>query len=179
MNSADRELTQSVERRLHESSAERLARFFALDEARVSPWNRRELAQVFEHQLKAPLRLGLVEDGPTMKSAGPVLGAEERLALDTFEKVLFHPRPPVEVLRLIKEFAKAHLVAWPVHLPEEVAGILYYGTIAVGLVKCGERISRLTNQELRFGMNWALAIDWLDPRLKTVLQTALASIPDA
>ena len=92
----------------------------------------------------------------------------------TFADLFSHPRPPVELLRLVIDFSKKCDKFNDRPLPVEIATTLYYGVIAIALVRHdGTRISGLGPTELAEGMQWALAKPWLDQRAKLVMSDAL------
>jgi hypothetical protein len=153
----------------------RIARLFALEEAEVAPWSKRDLADVLRHQLKAPIRLGIVETGPELGEA-PAKETVDWSVLNTFEKVLHHPHPPVSLLCMIKEFAKAHLDASGCRLPAQVAAVVYLASIASALVHCHERISQSDNQALERAFVWAIDQGWVDENLKGVLRAGFACL---
>jgi hypothetical protein len=167
----------SYESEVYGAETQRLAKLLALEEADTAPWSRKELAKVLFHQLKSPLRLGVVSSGPRLGVALPELNAQECAAFNTFEEVLDHPHPPVELLRLIKEFAKAHFENSQPHLPREIAGVLYITSIAVALAKCSQRITQLDDPSLRRGIAWALEQAWVADRCKVMLTDALKCLP--
>ena len=74
------------------------------------------------------------------------------------------------MLELTKRFPK-HCRNHPEHaLPEEVATVLYFLALAVALLKCGSRISKLSDAALREGIVWALDQPWLDEGARKTLQ---------
>jgi hypothetical protein len=167
------------EKRLLKVEPRRLARLMALDEVEVAPWTSKELGQVLGHQMRSALRVGIVADGPALSEGIHALSAGPFVAFDTFEEVFEHEAPPVELLRLIKEFAKAHLASAHPHLPQEVARVMYIASIVVALTKCQERITRLDDESIRAGIFWALDQGWVNERLKALLRAALDRWPAA
>jgi len=132
-------------------------------------WEPGELGTILEHQLAAPLEFELVgmdrsqldelrHDWP----AGP--------ALETFGDLLRHPRPPVELLKLTKAFAKASRAHPDSPLPEDVAGVLYLASIVVALTRCRKLITGLGKEGLSYGLDWALKQTWLDESIRQLLE---------
>ena len=86
---------------------------------------------------------------------------------------MHHPSPPVELLKLTKDFAKLNLDHSQSTLPTEIAGALYYTSIAAALVRLDMRISQLTDADLRRGLLWARQQAWIDEATKGLLDQAL------
>jgi hypothetical protein len=72
--------------------------------------------------------------------------------------LLWHPQPPVEVLRMVKEFAKAGLEG--PGMPRELASVFYFGSIGLAL-RGGVSISTLTTERLREGLLWTAQLPWM------------------
>jgi hypothetical protein len=115
-----------------------------LDTSIGGPWDAQELGAVLRHQLAAPL--------PPVAGPAPV---------DTFDQLLRHPSPPLTLLESVKDFAKAARQNPAAGLPEEVAAVIYFAAIVVANRRCGVRISRLSDEELRSGVEWVLAQPWI------------------
>jgi hypothetical protein len=88
----------------------------------------------------------------------------------TFEDLFHHPAPPIELLRSVKDFAKANRNHPARALPNEIATLLYFASIAVARTRCGRRITSLGEKEILAGIAWALAQDWVDSRTKSLLR---------
>lgn len=146
-----------------------LADFFELDVEPRRVWQPHELGAILHHQLSVPLD---VELGPLVL-AGAVR-AEEGARLATFGDVLHHPRPPLRLLELIKDFAKASRADPQGALPSEVATVLYVAAVAVARTACGRRISRVGDAAERDNVAWVLAQPWLDPPTRALFNRAWA-----
>ena len=144
----------------------------SLDEATPEAWNDQDLAAMLRHQFVAPLEfdLGRVE----MKSAearkrDQALTAAAQAQIRSFEDLLFHRDPPLELLKLAKEFFKRRLQQYERDSPEwNVAYLLYL----LSILAAGTRaaiISTLTHDELLKGIKWALGAKWVDERTKSLL----------
>jgi hypothetical protein len=143
------------------SQPQALARLFSAG-AQGTTWSHADLGAVLRHQLSAPLLVDLrrLPHWPGAE-AGPS---------GNFGELLAHPCPPLELLRLTKEFAKAADQQEDRPLPVEVATMLYYAAIVAALVGCGERISRLSDDELRQGVAWALAQPFIAPQVRPLFE---------
>jgi len=76
----------------------------------------------------------------------------------------------------VKAAAKSHIDHGASELPRDVATIIYYAAIASALTRCAERITTLTDDELRQGLRWVLACSWAGGRTKELMGQALDSI---
>jgi hypothetical protein len=145
-------------------------------ELEVNPrrvWQPHELAAVLHHQLHAPLQveLGELRLGVTDPDA-----AEAGLALMSFGDLLHHPRPPVQVLEMVKDFAKFNLSNALAPLPREVATVLYFCSILIAMSRCGRSITALQHTSVVNGVEWVLMQPWVEPSLKALCQEALVQI---
>src|SRR3954452_21159944 len=87
------------------TGAVRLSVLLETSDAHRHAWSTEELRDMLRHQLRAPLRWGLgplsAEVEHQLQSARPPLHPLTSLA-DLFQ----NPQPPLELLRLVKSFAK-------------------------------------------------------------------------
>ncbi len=78
--------------------------------------------------------------------------------IQTVRELLEHPNPPIELLIRVKDLSKRR----PRDLfPPEMALLLYYGSIAAAMVRCGKRITKLRDEDLRNGFSWAVKEQWV------------------
>ncbi len=107
------------------------------------------------------------------------LAAAQGAPCQSFGDLLRQPSPPLELLELVKDFAKAN-ADHPEHgLPKEIAAVLYYACIAAALLRLKARISKLSEADLGRGLRWAAEQPWLDEETTQLLAAALAGItPD-
>ena len=145
-------------------------------------WRAQDLPAILRHQLDAPLEDLEVgnEDAPTAAatpSAAGGAGSEPA----TFGELLLHPRPPQELLELVKEWAKAAKSppdgdGREFVVPPEVATVLYFAAIAAALARLGTRITSLDDTAVAKGVKWALDQPWVEERLGGVLRDGLAGV---
>ena len=154
------------------SRADKLASILASGEEGACLWQPEELAAIFKHQMAAPILVDLgVFDAPTATRL-KYLSQAHGLLLKSFADLFQHPAPPVELLSLIKDFAKANLDHPESGLPGEIAATLYYASIAAALVRLDARISQLPDADLQRGLKWTMNQAWLDEETKALLATA-------
>ncbi len=153
--------------------AKSLFSLMAAGEKGAKLWRPDELAAIFHHQMAAPMLVDL--GGFDARSAKQLSAVSEAkgLLLKSFSDLFRHPAPPLELVDMVKDFAKANMEHPESGLPDEIAAALYYTSIAVAWVRLGERISRLTPRDLQKGLRWGMEREWLDPEIKELLAQAL------
>jgi hypothetical protein len=144
-------------------------------------WRPEELSAIFRHQLSAPV---FVDLGQLPKGAAArlkQLSDAHGLLLKSFSELFHHQAPPLELLELTKDFAKANMDHPESALPSEIATALYYTSIAAAYVRLGARISRLKDSDLRRGWLWTRDQGWIDEKTKALLVEALSkgSLPSS
>jgi hypothetical protein len=122
-------------RDISQSDPHLLSKLMNLDE---EAWPPDELAAMLRHQLRS------------------------KLESETFGDVLHAASPAIESLKRIKDFGKQHRNDPASPLPRDIATVLYFAAIAAALAKCGQRISQLDDASIRAGVEWAVALPWLD-----------------
>lgn len=166
MSQSDETVRNQAESLTHLMDPEKLSRRF---------WQPDELGEILAHQLRAPLRTDLpnLPELPPRSIEGAGAEAESQpvgAALpETFGELLAHPRPPVEWLEAVKNFAKALRAGGGAVLPEEIATVLYFAAIAAALARLGRRITSMDDASLRYSFDWALGQPWLDPATRALL----------
>ena len=95
------------------------------------------------------------------------------LTFTSLGNLLAFPNPPVELLKITKDFAKACRQNPHSPMPQEFASVLYFTSIAAALVRCGCRITGLTSEALAEGFHWVLAQPWLDDSTRTLIEEGL------
>jgi hypothetical protein len=160
------------------SRANKLASLLAAGGEAARLWRPEELAAIFRHQMAAPIMVDLgAFDSPTATRLKEV--SESRgLLLKSFADLFQHPAPPVELLTLIKDFAKANRDHPASALPPEIASALYYVSIGAALVRLDRRISQLPDDTLRQGFRMTLQQDWLDQSTRDLLAKALSRLSE-
>src|SRR6185369_11258222 len=92
----------------------------------------------------------------------------------TFGELFGASDPPVEVLRIVKDYSKQAISIPDGPIPEELGAVLYYAGICCALLRRGERISSLDPQALGQGLDWALSQPWLNDTLRALFQECRA-----
>jgi hypothetical protein len=158
------------------SRAKKLAALMATGQERADLWRPEELAAIYRHQMSAPVMVDLGAFDPRTATRLRTLGEAQGLLLRSFDDLFHHPAPPIELLELVKDFAKANLDHPESGLPREIAAALYYASIAAALVRLDARISQLPDADLQRGLRWAMGQAWLDEKAKELLTQASGKV---
>jgi hypothetical protein len=158
------------------SRAKKLATLMATGEERAKLWRPDELAAIFRHQMSAPMQVDLGTFDSRTATRLRILSEAQGLLLKSFADLFHHPAPPIELLELIKDFAKANMDHPESGLPDETATALYYTTIAAALIRLDARISQLPDSDLQSGLRWTIEQAWLDEKTEKLLAKALEKI---
>lgn len=137
-------------------------------------WREEELGAILAHELATPpwLELGELKLAAVAIDGAPG-PASLGLRLASLGDLLHHPRPPLEMLIRLKDFAKTQRHSPSSHLPEPVAAVLYALATAAALVRHDHRITSLDNPALAKHLQWALDRPWLDSASSALLKAAL------
>lgn len=136
-------------------------------------WLPDELAAMLKHQFAVPLQLGLGTLSAEVVHELRESGEDPLLTLGELTRL---PHPPVRILRLIKRFAKMCRADAENALPGELVMFLYFISIALALVRDGQRISDLPDHRLRRGLRWLRKMPWLDEQTHEIVNDALQSL---
>ncbi|MGD0816082.1 MAG: hypothetical protein ABSA83_21020 [Verrucomicrobiota bacterium] len=162
---------------LSKSPPKSLAAFLAAGAERARLWRPEELTAIFRHQMSAPILVDLGGFNPATANQLKTLSEAQGLLLRSFSDLFHHPVPPIELLSLTKDFAKANMDHPGSSLPHEVAAVLYYASIAAALVRLDARISQLKDEDLQRGLLWAKDQTWVDNQTRVILAEALKKMP--
>jgi hypothetical protein len=144
------------------------ADFFRVTPGRMAPlidlpwrdrlkWADEEMESILRHQLSAPLdaELSRCFALPTNCLSNP----------RSFGDLLCDQQPRLDLLVGTKDFAIRQLRLGGRGLPRGVARVLYYASVLSALLCHGQRISRISDEKLRSGLEWAVEQRWLHPSL--------------
>jgi len=143
------------------SPAELLSQLIVFDSEDRAVWPAKELRGMLRHQMRVHLR-GFGGRSEMRTQLIEKIIAEADPPIQTFSDLLRHPKPPLSLLRMITEFAKRARDNPASSLPPEISLLLYHGCITAALVCWDERISTLSDDELRAGMSWGARQPWVD-----------------
>lgn len=125
-------------------------------------WAEEEFGAILRHQLNVP-----VDD----EHIGIPVPAPSR----SLHALLSSPRPDVETLRVVKDYARTLRQDGTSGFPAPVATVLYYAAITAAEQRAGERISELDNASLREGCAWALEQTWLTDELRSLFDAGMST----
>ncbi len=168
--------TTVSERDIQQSDPAHLARMMAMAEKNERVWRPDELGAVLRHQLGAPVQLDLGNFNPGDARRLATLGNSQGLLLKSFSDLFHHPQPPIELLEMVKQFAKTSRSHPDSPLPREIATLLYYAAIVVAMTRCGRRITNLDDAGLKQGIGWVLNQNWIDDRTRGIFTEGLELI---
>jgi hypothetical protein len=161
---------------IRNAKPDKLANLMAIGVGGTRGWSEAELGSVFSHQMSAPVCVNLGSLGASLSGKLRNLIDAENLILKSFRDLFQHPAPPLELLVIVKEFAKLNRDRPESLLPGDVSTVLYYLSLATALVRCKARISSLKENELKWGFEWALSLTWIDQASRQTFKVALEQI---
>ena len=134
-------------------------------------WTDEDLESILQHQLDTQIDFDLTQFGDSrVENLRQQLGSVEGPAILTFRDLLQHPSPTIELLDAARRFAKLCRSRAEGPLPDEIATVLYFASAVAAMDKCGQRISRLDDDGLRYALDWALEQPWLDDSLRDLFR---------
>jgi hypothetical protein len=157
---------------VHEPTAETPSQVLDSGDWPGGDWSEQDLPAMFRHQLSAPLRLDL---GPSLRK---IAGSKTRRSnvvnpaaprLESFADLLFASEPPLDLLKLSKDFFKDRTRQYAKGSPEWQFAYLFYLLSVSAAGSRASEISSLARCELLAGIKWALQRDWLDQRAIALL----------
>jgi hypothetical protein len=164
---------------LFKSAPKSLAAFLAAGEERARLWQPEELGAIFRHQMSAPILVDLGGFDPATAARLRTLSEAQSLLLKSFLDLFLHPVPPIELLTLTKDFAKGNMEHPDSSLPNEVAAVLYYVSIAAAYLRLDRKISQLSDAELKRGLLWSKSRPWVEAPIQNLLDETLQKLARA
>lgn len=136
-------------------------------------WHPQELGAMLEHQWKAMLKADLGGVSPQQARILRELCDAQGLSLKSYGDIFTHRLPPVELLELIKDYAKRNMARPDKELPEGIASLLYVLSVVVARVRCGKRITSQGDEAVRKNIEAVLAQSWVTPPVAEILREGL------
>jgi len=140
----------------------RIVELLTISEGNDKLWQPDELAAILRHQLAASIEYDLSRMDARAARKLKTNAESKGLLLKSFADLFGHPHPPLELLEMTKEFAKANRNDPDGGVPVEISTLLYYACIATGLVRCRRRITGLDDATLSKGFEWGRGQPWVD-----------------
>jgi hypothetical protein len=157
----------------HELASERLARLLAVGTDEADLWRPEDLGAVFRHQWSATVDYEIDGLGQVAGRRLAILASAQGLLVRSYRDLFGHPCPPVGLLILTKDYAKALLASEDCPIPRGIASALYYTSILVARYRLGRRITTLGDTDLVRGVGWLLERTWVDGETKALLRAGL------
>jgi hypothetical protein len=153
--------------------ATKWARLLAVAQDCRDGWHVEDLTLLWQHHREATLESQVAEAPLTGQAdACKQLGADGQR---TLSQLLALSSPPRETLLALKDWAKELRAS--ADFPPEIATALYYSLIAAMLARYGECRTSLDDDTVRRGLQWAADVPWMDPSTRSLIETALRSMP--
>ena len=161
----ERELTEKV------LTAERvrLSEVLGLATGEKESWQPDELRKMLASQLEAEFEFELNYADPSLTAQFQSMSRAGEPAPRTLGELFRDRHPSTMRLVLAKDYAKAAQQQPASGIPRDVALVLYYLSIAAGLVRRDKRITELNDADLRRGFDWALKRSWLVEEARELL----------
>lgn len=160
--------------KIFKSSAQNLARMLDIEETEKSDWMPNDFGAMLRHQLAMPVCFDL--DLMRREANKRTRWEEGANPPHTFGDLFRSAGGSVDLLVLSKDFAKASLAHPDSSIPQAIAEVIYYCSIAAALVHYGKSISQLDCNALTLCFQRALNQPWLDESLKPLFQGAISRI---
>jgi hypothetical protein len=149
-----------------------LAKILDQNQEDAALWGAGEMNAMWKHQLQAPLDADLSSVSSSNLSALRRDPATKSLLEKSFENLLRSDKPPMPLLKTVKDFAKRTFKEAEDAQFKEIAAALYYATYAMGLIWHNQRLGGMKRRELAGGFDWALERTWLDEETKRLISQA-------
>ena len=163
----------SPSRLSHSVASGSLSRLLALALDRKAVPDEHELAELFEDVLNQPCAFATDMLPPeNLEQIRRFCQAQGVLSFRSLRDLLCSQRPPIELLYMLKEFAKACRVSPSGELPDAVTAALYFLTAALAKKHYGSlqpEFSSISDADLSSGIDWFRDQPWIDPALKRLL----------
>ncbi len=140
---------------LFEADTQKLARVFGKDWDKKENWYPPELVAIMDHQWTSILLHDLADRPSRPDEPGQSYSLRD-LMLD--------PSPPQQLVLATRSFAESQLKSGVGTLPVDVARVIYYASLMVGLCRCGE--TTLDRASLLDGADWVMGRDWVNQEIK-------------
>jgi hypothetical protein len=142
---------------------------------RADEWKEEDLPSMLQHQFSAPLDCDLRSQevaADEARTREKTLTGAASIRTETFRDLLTHPAPPLELLKLAKEFFKWRTQACKKDSPEWRVAYLFYLLTLLAAGKHASRLSSLSPKALLTGAKWALEQSWIDPQTRQFIVAA-------
>src|SRR5688572_7262674 len=136
-------------RDIFEARPSQLAGMIDLDPSGGRLWLPEDLADIFAHRLRVRIDFQ-PKAGDTLADHGQA-GDSALSCCESFADILHRPAPPLNLLTRLRDFAASNQQDSEAPLPPDVATVLFYASLAAGLVRVGQRLTTLEDAKLLAG----------------------------
>lgn len=151
-----------------DTSRTEMASAFKLVIESTEDWSPTEYGSIIDHILTIPFGEFLVDCGVKSMSRLDQLAFEAQPSITNLYDLISHGQPPRELLVALKDFAKTQLTGNSSLLPPTISRLLYV-TAIIDAKKHGVTISNMDNENIKLGRDWALGLEWIPDKLRSVL----------
>jgi WD40 repeat protein len=141
-------------------------------------WADADREAVFRHQMGAPVRLELGALEPSRQALVRNLLDADPSLLASLRGLLERRDAPIEVLMLVKAFARSMAVHPDATLPQDVAAAIYALTILAAR-RDGHPLTRLSDDQLRSMAQWVRTQPWIDDSARRLVEQGVGEVDAA
>lgn len=127
---------------------------------------------LLQEQLSSPLDFDLAGLDDNAARKVKLRAKAQGLLIRSLGELLQHPKPPLDLLVMAKDYFKMNQSHPRSELAPDVALGLYYTCIAVALWRHHTRITSLDRDELAAAFRWVQSQDWVDGPTKRAASEA-------
>jgi hypothetical protein len=160
---------------LRQTNPKGLSKLLALEAPEYSDWSEHDLPAMLRHQFAAPLEfdLGSMElKDRAARNRDETLTAAVNSRIRSFRDLLFHSKPPLDLLKLSKEFFKSRTAACKKDSPDWKLAYLFYLLCLLMAREHSSELSSLSTKDLLKGTKWALGQSWVDQNTQQLILAA-------
>jgi hypothetical protein len=158
---------------LQQADPRLLAQFLEVEDVPRGIWSADELGAILRHQLASSVQLDLESQDPALRARVPALLPGHKPGALTFGQLFQQAAPSLDLLLLVKQFAKASRLRGQSVLPAEIATVIYLSSIVVARLRCRRRISEQSDESLTYGIQWILDQPWVDENTHRLFREAM------
>jgi len=160
---------------VEESNPSELARLLGVRGASKSDWQPAELTSSFHRcfgmRVGEYLRIGTMS-GRTMQFVAETSSEQDALSMP-LEELFLTASPPLALLIAVKRHARRLANSDTSSLPAEIHRCVYFASIALAMIRLGERISKSSPDVLRAAFEQLADEGWIENWLRTLFSEGL------
>lgn len=122
--------------------------------------------------LRTPLPMSLGPADPAVTEKIVVAARQQHVLIESLWQLFLAPRPPLDLLVLVRDFAKRHLASKTSPLSADDARLIYLAAIASAFVGSNERITSLGDKDMLQQFHWARKLKQTPAELRDLFARA-------